>query len=536
MSLQGPIPEAIEATERSEVTAPSSTAPSSTAPSSTAPSSTAPSSTAKPKLTVYDALLRDLPEGTDPRVEFPPLNALIAMLSTMRPAWSQDDENFCADYLEPLGAVRDEKGNFWLEILNPDETRCPVLWSSHTDTVHSKSGPQRLAMSRHGVLMLAGKPLPSETRTYKYDPDSPNCLGGDCTTGVWLMCEMIRASVPGLYIFHRAEEKGGVGSRWIAANLKDKISHCKFAIAFDRKGYRDIITRQGFDTASTEFATSLAALLRPLDYEPSPHGLFTDTQSYAGIIPECTNLSVGYHNAHSNEEWQHYGFALVLRQVLVSPEFCRDLQLLEATRTPAERSYAANPTKTGWDYWDDNGATDYEGRDNWRNRGNTYVPRAPTNRQNPYTKPTQARSCNPKSVHGEKNVVSLHRGVQSKGGPQGVGVGGNRAEYTQEEWDKIWNEAEEKASQAPKAGAKDSTKAGKRSGTEAMRYEWDTVFDYYPEEFLVFMDQFDLGSGKLADYVLANCRGDLENFLDDNGFKPQDFWQFFVDEGLHKDS
>ena len=40
----------------------------------------------------------------------------------------------------------------------------------------------------------------------------------------------------------------------------------------------------------------------------------------------------------------------------------------------------------------------------------------------------------------------------------------------------------------------------------------------------------------MNDYVLANCRGDSENFLDDNGFKPQDFWQFFVDEGLHKDS
>ena len=33
-------------------------------------------------------------------------------------------------------------------------------------------------------------------------------------------------------------------------------------------------------------------------------GSFTDTANYTDIIPECTNLSCGYYNAHTQSEYQ----------------------------------------------------------------------------------------------------------------------------------------------------------------------------------------------------------------------------------------
>lgn len=37
-------------------------------------------------------------------------------------------------------------------------------------------------------------------------------------------------------------------------------------------------------------------------------GSFTDTANYTDIIPECTNLSVGYYNAHTQSEYQDFAF------------------------------------------------------------------------------------------------------------------------------------------------------------------------------------------------------------------------------------
>ena len=46
--------------------------------------------------------------------------------------------------------------------------------------------------------------------------------------------------------------------------------------------------------------------------------MFTDTDCYTGIIPECTNLSVGYFKAHTANEWVDWEHLDALRDVLVS--------------------------------------------------------------------------------------------------------------------------------------------------------------------------------------------------------------------------
>jgi hypothetical protein len=131
---------------------------------------------------------------------------------------------------------------------------------------------------------------------------------------------MIERGLEGLYIFHRGEEKGCLGSRWIVENTPDLVKGIDAAIAFDRAGKRDIITHQSFGmTASDEFALSLADQLnrtKGLDFRPDDTGVYTDTNEYADLIAECSNVSVGYDCNHGpNETLDVYHVEQLLKAV-----------------------------------------------------------------------------------------------------------------------------------------------------------------------------------------------------------------------------
>ncbi len=236
---------------------------------------------------------------------------LLTMLQYKRPSGGATEAQFIKRFILPLGVTKDKMGNIWCRI---DSDDCPILWSCHTDTVHNTEGKQHIIFG-DGIATS----------------DSGECLGADCTTGVWLMVNMIRAGIPGLYLFHAAEEVGGVGSDYIAQKMQHKLKHIKYAVAFDRKGTDEIITHQGWRrTASNAFANSLAdALSLPLD--PSDRGTFTDTANYADLIPECCNVSVGYYKQHTKHEYQDVDFANKLLDSILAADFSR----LVCERDPA---------------------------------------------------------------------------------------------------------------------------------------------------------------------------------------------------------
>lgn len=229
------------------------------------------------------------------------MQTYLDMLAYKRPHLSSSERKFINRFIRPVGVEEDACGNLIKRIDNPDGTPSPVLWSSHTDSVHSKSGKQSVLLCQDGFI-----------RALESD-----CLGADCATGVWLMLEMIGANVPGLYIFHRGEERGGIGSTFISTKTPELLEGIKFAIAFDRRGFQDVITEQwGGVCCSTVFARSLADQLG-MRYQPSPDGVFTDTANYTDIVPECTNISVGYQDEHRSYERQHAGHLIELRDALL---------------------------------------------------------------------------------------------------------------------------------------------------------------------------------------------------------------------------
>ena len=211
---------------------------------------------------------------------------LYDMLTYRRPAGSKTEREFISRYIDSVdGMQKDSYGNRYLRIGENSTT----LFSAHTDTVHAKGGRQKIVVDSVGGFI------------YK---DDKQPLGADDATGIFIILHMIEAGVPGLYVFHRAEEVGGLGSGDIAKNRPEFLSGIDRAIAFDRKGSHSVVTHQlGERCASNEFSQSLAHELGG-DYVPDNTGVFTDTANYTDIIPECTNLSVGYDNEHTEHELQ----------------------------------------------------------------------------------------------------------------------------------------------------------------------------------------------------------------------------------------
>lgn len=250
---------------------------------------------------------------------------LLEMLRYRRPARSKTENQFIRRYLDSIpGIYEDDWGNRILE--------CPgskVMISTHTDTVHRFKGIQRIQASG-GIIQLASGEVIS------------NCLGADDTAGVYAALRMIQAGVKATFVFHRDEEIGGKGSSWLADNYPDWIMKHDICLALDRRGTKDIITSQWMgDCASPEFAVTLSKALG-MGHEET-QGSFTDSANYAHLIPECSNLSIGYQNEHTERETLDTVYLEKVIEKLIGVDWER----IAVVRDPA-----VDEDKREW--WDDN--------------------------------------------------------------------------------------------------------------------------------------------------------------------------------------
>jgi len=226
--------------------------------------------------------------------------------------------------LIPGSKFLDRWGNIHVTVLNEDNSLPRIMFSCHLDTVcDSYIKPIQQFITKDGFVYTDGR----------------TTLGADCKTGAALMIQMIWSQVPGKYVFHAGEEVGLIGSSGLSEfliNRPKKVEEYDYCVAFDRAGYSDIITHQCQQrTCSDEFAKALSTALNlePLfEYEPCPKGSFTDSYCYKNIIPECTNLSVGYFLQHTVEEEQDLLFAELLLKRLISIQWSK----LPVSRDPSK--------------------------------------------------------------------------------------------------------------------------------------------------------------------------------------------------------
>ena len=328
---------------------------------------------------------------------------LTHILKTPRPAYHALEDAFVTQYLLPLlrqlagnyyAVSQDDYGNVWAHY-NGKPTS--TLITCHTDTANSAryrtkqttttttSANNTTTSANNTTTSTArtpagawSKPQPTQPtvqciktttdhktldKTVSLDTSLPTsgCLGADDGAGIALSLAMINARKPYDFVFYRAEEVGGVGSSDSARFDEDEYRHYKRAIAFDRRGTSDVITHQaGGRCCSDTFAQALADLLTKtssalntyarnnlpvtgaghLSYAPCSNGIFTDTANLTRLIPECTNISVGYQNEHTEYETLNLTHWSTLCAVLIDPT--TDLNTLPTERDPlvTKRDYA----------------------------------------------------------------------------------------------------------------------------------------------------------------------------------------------------
>lgn len=190
----------------------------------------------------------------------------------------------------PKNVFVDAAGNAWFKVGDGPETD-ETLFCCHMDTV-GQSPESTVPFYYEGKLFALSK--------------TSTCLGGDDRCGILCLLAMINAEIPGWYLFHVGEEKGTIGAEFAIKNYN--FEGFKRAIEFDRRGTTSIITVMmgHLRTCSDEFANALAKQLNAagtgLEYKIDETGVFTDVTVYQDVVPECTNLSVGYNYEHSNNE------------------------------------------------------------------------------------------------------------------------------------------------------------------------------------------------------------------------------------------
>jgi hypothetical protein len=265
-------------------------------------------------------------------IQFKVLNKL---LSTKRPHGSETNKRITAWLREQLPfelnktAFYDGAGNLHVDNRSLDSHR--TLFVAHVDTVHRNEGKNKI----------------KKTQTHWHAKG--DVLGADDGAGVAILFHMIHHNVPGYYVFTQGEERGGVGARYLAEKTPDLLGAFDRAIAFDRRGIDSVITHQGWgrccsDAFGDALADALMAGSDQLMMLNDDTGVYTDTAEFTDIIPECTNISVGYDREHTQAESLDLNYYQHLSAAVLSVAW--DALPVERDPSVVEDLYA--DTKGGW--------------------------------------------------------------------------------------------------------------------------------------------------------------------------------------------
>ena len=233
----------------------------------------------------------------------------------------------------PKNLEKDSQGNYLLKIGN---TR--TIFASHFDTACKSQTPV--------IHKIEGNII----RT-----DKTSILGADDKAGVTIMLWMIKNNVPGTYYFFIGEEVGCIGSGLAAKFIEFKGIYDRI-ISFDRRGTTSIITHQsGTRTCSDEFGKELARQLNNhrigLEYRIDDTGVYTDSAEFTSVIPECTNVSVGYYQEHTTNEHQDIKHLEKLANACL---------LVNWESLPTKRDI--NKVESKWDSYDSRTSTSWNSR------------------------------------------------------------------------------------------------------------------------------------------------------------------------------
>lgn len=224
----------------------------------------------------------------------------------------------------------DNTGNIF-NVSNPNR---PLL-CAHMDTVQSKFDT---IMSKF-VHIVKGEIL----KGY-------GVIGGDDKCGIFAILELLKEGHKDVnFLFTVEEESGAVGSTMFVS--ENDISEIPYGIILDRRGSGDIICYRN-DYGTIEFENAISEIGKVYGFKPSV-GTFSDADQLNEQI-SCANLSVGYYNAHTKNEF------VVLSELQNTINYVNKLltsledQKFEAPETFKYKNITAGKFDPGYDdYYDD---------------------------------------------------------------------------------------------------------------------------------------------------------------------------------------
>ena len=262
---------------------------------------------------------------------------------------------------------KDDFDNYFYIIKKSDGTFSDTMFTAHLDTVDR--GPTSWDSRKWDVTEQKWiypekieeedkeKPIKHEFDGDFIKTDGKTNLGADDKAGVTIMLNLMSEKVPGLYYFFMGEESGCAGSSSLSRVFKDKVKDGKLpnvvrCIAFDRRGYDSVITEQMSTVCcSNEFAKEIASKLNEYGfwYKPDDGGVYTDSAEFVDIIPECSNISVGYFNEHSSSEKQDIEFLELLAVVLTKIDW-DSLKITRDITNVTYRGKKSTYSRYGWNW------------------------------------------------------------------------------------------------------------------------------------------------------------------------------------------
>jgi hypothetical protein len=243
--------------------------------------------------------------------------------------------------LFPKGMRKDEWGNYFYKV---GESRS--IFAAHLDTVSKEWG--------NVTHLFDGNLIKTDGKT---------TLGADDKAGITILLWMIQNNVPGLYYFFIGEEVGCIGSG-NAAKFGFFSGNYDRIISFDRRDVSSIITFQSSSRCcSDDFADALCKELnqtRKMSYKKDTGGVYTDSAEFTHLIPECTNVSVGYYKEHTTNESQDIIHLTNLAEACVHVDW-EKLPTKRDPKTHEWKDYSYPTSSRNWsrkdygyhDDWDD---------------------------------------------------------------------------------------------------------------------------------------------------------------------------------------
>jgi hypothetical protein len=215
----------------------------------------------------------------------------------------QEVRNFVVEHLNKCGMQVwiDEKGNVLAQQGIPQPGEGYPLLSFHMDMVW-----ERPSSSKKGALpfslRLRGPQSFTITRG-RIHTHGKRILGGDDKCGGAIALALAQESTAPLKIVASVEEEiGCVGIEKVDPQF---FEDCSYALVLDRRGSSDLITSiAGHRLCSAAFAERIVMIAHSLGHRLRPReGMVSDALTLAYYVEEVINLSVGYYQPHSTQEY-----------------------------------------------------------------------------------------------------------------------------------------------------------------------------------------------------------------------------------------